>query len=106
MENLPVSGEAREVAAPRTGHVARLGALNVGRAALLLGAGRERKGNEIDPGAGVEVLVKVGDEVEAGQSVARLYGKRNAERAGELVLGALEVSDGPVERPPAILGSL
>ncbi|MCA1730279.1 MAG: thymidine phosphorylase [Actinobacteria bacterium] len=106
LENLPVSKEIREVAAPRAGHVARLGALGIGRAALLLGAGREKKGDRVDPGAGIEVLVKTGDKIETGQSVARLYGERNSERAEELFLEALEVSDAPCERPPVILGSL
>ncbi len=104
--NLPVSGEVREVVAPRAGYVARFGALGIGRAALLLGAGREKKGDRIDPGAGVEVLAKTGDEVEEGRPVARLYGRRNAERARALVLEALAISATPVERPPAILGSL
>jgi thymidine phosphorylase len=105
LENLPVSDEVREVAAPRAGHVARLGALGVGHAAFLLGAGREKKGDEVDPGVGVEILVKIGDEIEEGQPVAYVYGERNAKRAGELVLEALEMSDSPVERPPVILGS-
>jgi thymidine phosphorylase len=60
----------------------------------------------VDPGAGVEVLVKVGDEVEEGEPVARLYGGRNAERAEELVREALEVSDESVEPTPGILDSL
>jgi thymidine phosphorylase len=106
LENIPVSKEVREIAAPKAGHVARFGALGVGRAAVLLGAGREKKGDKIDSGAGVEVLVKAGDEVEEDQPVARLYGERNAERAEELVLEALEISDTPVQRPPVILGSL
>jgi thymidine phosphorylase len=106
LENIPVSKEVREIAAPKAGHVALFGALGVGRAAVLLGAGREKKGDKIDSGAGVEVLVKAGDEVEEDQPVARLYGERNAERAEELVLEALEISDTPVQRPPVILGSL
>ena len=106
LENVPVSKEVREVAAPATGYIARFGALGVGRATVLLGAGREKKGDKIDPGAGVEVLVKAGDEVEVDQPVARLYGERNAERAEELVLEAMEISDTPVQRPPVILGSL
>jgi thymidine phosphorylase len=106
LKDLPVSNEVREVTAPRAGHVARFGALSVGRAALLLGAGREKKGDKIDPGAGVEVLVKAGDEVEEGQPVARLYGGRNAKKAEALALEALELSDTPIERPPVILGSL
>ncbi len=106
LEHLPVSDEVREVGAPQAGHVAQMGALGIGRAALLLGAGRVKKGDEVDPGVGIEVLVKTGDEVEEGQPVARLYGKRNVERACELVLEALKISDTPVERPPAILGNL
>lgn len=106
LENLPISREVREIVTPEAGYVARFGALGVGRAALLLGAGREKKGDKIDPGVGVEVLVKAGDGVEEDQPVARLYGGRNAERAKELVLEALEISDTPVERPPVILGSL
>jgi thymidine phosphorylase len=106
LENIPVSKEVREIAAPKAGHVARFEALGIGRAAVLLGAGRGKKGDKIDPDAGVEVLVKAGDAVEEDQPVARLYGVRNAERAEELVLEALEISDTPVQRPPVILGSL
>ena len=106
LEDLPVSEEVREVGASRAGHVAWFDALGIGRAALLLGAGREKKGDRVDPGAGVEVLVKTGDEVEEGQPIVRLYGSRNTERAAELVLEALEISDTQVERSPVILGSL
>jgi thymidine phosphorylase len=106
LEALPVSDEIREVAAPEGGYVARFGASGVGRAALALGAGREKKGDEVDPGAGVEMLVKVGDRIENGESVARLYGGRNAGKAEALVREALEISKDPVEPPPAVLDSL
>ena len=52
------------------------------------------------------LLVKIGDEAEKGQPVGRLYGGRNVEKAKELVLEALEISDTPAGRPPAILESL
>jgi thymidine phosphorylase len=106
LDELPISSEVREVTAPRSGYVARFGAQGIARAALALGAGRQRKGDEIDPGAGVEVLAKVGDGREDGQPVARLYGGRNAERAEALVREALEISGEPVEPAPAILDSL
>jgi thymidine phosphorylase len=106
LQNMSISKEVREVVAPEAGHVARFGALGVGRAAVLLGAGREKKGDKIDPGAGVEVLVKAGDKIEQNQPVARLYGERNAERAEELALEALEISDTSVRRSPVTLGSL
>jgi pyrimidine-nucleoside phosphorylase len=106
LEDLPVSGEVREVTAPEGGYMARFGALGIGRAALALGAGREKKDDEVDPGAGVEVLVKVGDRIEEGMPVARLYGGRNADRAQTLVQEALEISEEAVDPPPAILDSL
>ena len=106
LENLPVSGDVREVAAPRGGYVARFHALGIGRAALALGAGREKKGDEVDPGAGVEVLAKAGDRIEEGELVARLYGGRNPQKAEALVREALELSNEPVEPAPGILDSL
>jgi thymidine phosphorylase len=105
LENLPISDRVNEVESPRGGYVVRFGASEIGRAALALGAGREKKGDRIDPGSGVELLVKPGDSLQEGQPVARLYGERDAERAGRLILEALEVSDEPVEPSPAILDS-
>ncbi len=106
LEDLPVSAEVSEVKSPRDGYVARFGASDIGSAALALGAGRKRKDDRIDPGSGIEILVKPGDPLREGQPVARLYGEREAERAERLVLKALEISDEPVEPPPVILDSL
>jgi thymidine phosphorylase len=106
LEDLPVSAEVSEVKSPRGGYVASFGASAIGRAALVLGAGRRQKGDRIDPGSGIELLVKPGDPLRQGQPVARLYGEREVEQARRLVLEALEISEEPVERPPAILDSL
>ena len=106
LEDLPVSAEVSEVKSPRDGYVARFGASDIGSAALALGAGRKRKDDRIDPGSGIEILVKPGDPLREGQPVARLYGEREAEPAERLVLKALEISDEPVESPPVILDSL
>jgi pyrimidine-nucleoside phosphorylase len=106
LEDLPISAEVGEVKSPRGGFVARFGASGIGSAALALGAGRKQKGDRIDPGSGIEVLVKPGDPLQQGQPVARLYGEREAETARRLVLEALEISEEPVDPPPAILDSL
>ncbi len=105
LEDLPVSATVSEVKSLRDGYVARFAASGIGSAALALGAGRAKKGDEIDPGSGIEILVKPGDPLEEGQPVARLYGEREAERAAHLVLEALEISGEPVDPPPAILDS-
>lgn len=105
MADLPVSPEVREVVAPAAGYVARFDALGVARGSLALGAGREQKGDALDFGAGVEVLVRVGEQVEANQPVARLYGSRHREAAAALVAAALQLSDQPVTPPPVLLES-
>ena len=106
LQNLPTSPTVREVRAPREGHVVSFAALDIGRAALALGAGRRKKTDRIDPAAGVELLAKPGDRVERGAPVARLHGDREAERAEALILQALEISDEPTEPAPAILDDL
>jgi len=103
---LEVSGETHEIKAPASGHVSRFDALGLGRATLALGAGREKKGDPLDFGAGIEVFAAVGEKVEAGETVAVLYGSRNIEWAKKLTEDSLEVSDEPTDVPPAILGSL
>jgi thymidine phosphorylase len=106
LDDLPISTEVTEVKSTRAGYLARFGASEIGRAALALGAGRKQKGDQIDPGSGIEVLVKPGDPLQQGQPVARLYGEREAETARRLVIEALEISEEPVDPPPAILDSL
>lgn len=106
LADLPVSGDVREVTAIQEGYVAQFDALGIARASLALGAGRETKADAIDPGAGVEVLVHIGERVEVGQPIARLYGSWNADRAAELVAAALEVSDSPVTPRPHVLDAL
>lgn len=103
LEDLPVSQHVHEVSAPEQGYVARLDALGVARASLILGAGREHKDDTIDPGAGVEVLTRLGEQVSAGQPIARLYGARNVQSAEELLADALELAPDPVTAPPHVL---
>ncbi len=67
----------RRLSPPRSqpnahGWVTRCDARTVGVAAMRLGAGRERKEDEVDHGVGITLLAKVGDRVEKGQPVARV----------------------------------
>ncbi len=107
-ERLPRAEEVIEVEAPRAGYVRRLSARAIGVAAGLLGAGREVKGQDVDPAAGVELLAKVGDEVEEGQALARLHlGKRaRPEEARRLVEKAFEIGPEPPERGELVLARI
>jgi len=77
----------------------------IGLAVMLLGAGRKRKDDTIDHGVGLEVLRKIGDRVEKGDSLVRMYvsEKSDIDGAKKLILEAYEISeDCNVEMPPLI----
>jgi pyrimidine-nucleoside phosphorylase len=92
---LPQAENEHVVRAPRAGYVARIDAFDIGSAALRLGAGRERKDDDIDPAVGIAVEVKTGDEVTAGQAVARIFWNDEGKLADSLPMieGAFEISE-------------
>ncbi len=61
-----------KIQAMKSGYVAAIDAEKVGRVALQLGAGRERTGDRIDPLAGINLEVAVGDRVSVGAPLATL----------------------------------
>jgi thymidine phosphorylase len=65
--------ESHEITAVRDGVVTRLDAFGVGVAAWRLGAGRARKEDPVQAGAGVRWHVTQGERVRAGQPLATLY---------------------------------
>jgi pyrimidine-nucleoside phosphorylase len=99
---LPSAPVVRELAAPVAGYVAALSAIDVGNAAVHLGAGRRTKDDRIDHAVGIVVRAKRGDRVEAGQTLAEIHARTEDEArvgAGE-VLAAYAISDvAPAERP-------
>jgi len=101
---LPTAPVSRDVAAPVDGWLATVDAEAVGRAATALGAGRQRKQDRVDPAVAVELPVKIGDRVSAGQVVGRVAARRQdaAEAAAARLLGALRWSDRPVPAPPLV----
>jgi len=91
--------------APRSGTVAVVDALAVGRAAGLLGGGRNRKGDAVDVGVGVELHAKVGDEVAAGEVLATLWhrGGRGLDAAQEQVTSAYGIANAAEPEPLIVL---
>ena len=71
--NFPPAHAHRTVTADTTGYLTRLDAETVGRAAVLLGAGRAEKGSTIDHAAGIVLHKKTGDAVSIGDPLATLY---------------------------------
>ncbi|MFN7208950.1 MAG: thymidine phosphorylase [Aggregatilineales bacterium] len=76
---LPQAQIVEVLPAVRSGYVEQLNALDVGMAAVELGAGRHRKGDPIDHAVGILVHKKVGDFVTAGEPIFTLHAN-DAER--------------------------
>ena len=98
---LPRAPKEAMIAAPYDGYVTRCDALTIGSATVRLGAGRARKDDVIDPGVGVSVLAKLGDEVSAGDPLARVrYAEESLWAAQrDLLASAWRISDERVEPP-------
>ena len=104
-ELLPNATGMREITSPRAGYVSAIDAEDIGQASTLMGAGRGRKEDRIDPAVGVILEVKTGDKVDAGSVLCRLYytSEDHVEEAAEMVEGAFRVSSQKAEDRALIL---
>ncbi|MGW8381015.1 thymidine phosphorylase [Streptomyces sp. ODS28] len=104
---LPVARERQVVPAPSSGTLTRLDAYAVGLAAWRLGAGRARKEDPVQAGAGVELHAKPGDYVKEGEPLLTLHTDTPASfpYAEEALTDAISLTPGAVdyERPSIIL---
>ena len=95
------------LSALENGYVTRLDALKVGQAVGLLGGGRSRKEDAVDPSVGVVLTAKTGDRVEAGAPLAMIhYRERGLEEALALLEAAFVLSDTPPEPAPLVFETL
>jgi len=104
-ELLPNATGAREISSPRSGYVSAIDAEYIGLASSMIGAGRDTKEDAIDPAVGVILEVKVGQKVDAGGVLCRLYYTRedNVDEAAQLVEDAFRISANPPDARELIL---
>lgn len=91
------------VKARDNGYISQMEPLELGLIALELGAGRRHKDDAIDPGVGIMMKTTLGEQVKPGEVIAEVFARQpeQAERAGERIRAALQVS--PVRLEPAPL---
>jgi pyrimidine-nucleoside phosphorylase len=101
---LPVSKDTREIKAKHTGWISEIDAYEVGIVNLLLGGGRRRKEDEINPGVGIVFEKKVGDRVEKNEPIATIYyDKVLDEETEKRFTSSIKISSEPVKKPAVIL---
>lgn len=105
---LPKAEKKLFLFAEEEGYIASLNTEKCGEASVLLGAGRERKGDPIDPAAGILLKKKPGDFVRQGDILAELHfrGRSNPTAAQEILQKAYSVSLYKPELSPLIYEDL
>jgi pyrimidine-nucleoside phosphorylase len=103
---MPQARQRRGVEASASGYLSRLDAEAVGRAAAMLGAGRDRVDAAIDLAAGVTVVKKPGDAVNRGDEVLVLHynDEQQLDEATRLARSAIEIAEAPEAPAPLVLG--
>src|SRR5579884_3276705 len=104
-ELLPNATGAQEITTARGGYVSGIDAELIGQASSMIGAGRATKEDAIDPAVGVILEVKVGQKIEPGSILCRLYhtNEEHLEEAAELVEDAFRIAQQPVDERDLIL---
>jgi pyrimidine-nucleoside phosphorylase len=103
-ERLPHAAHVFEVASEDTGYVASMDCEQLGIASLVLGGGRAKKEDAIDPAVGLIIQKKVGDHVRKGETLCALHYNDDArlEEARRLVGGAYRMGMEPPAAKPLI----
>ena len=104
---LPVAKETMEIKATETGKLLTLDAMKVGVAAWRLGAGRQKQGEVLQLGSGIEIHAKPGDLVTKDQTILTLHTDEVArfERAMDALAGGFLIGgkDDEVKRLPLVV---
>lgn len=93
-----------DVKATTAGYVSRINTERIGLAVIEMGGGRKKMGDPINHASGIEFLVRIGDKIEAGQTIAKLFCESSAKTyAAELISAAVGVSDSPTRSQELII---
>jgi pyrimidine-nucleoside phosphorylase len=102
---LPGSQNEDSLVASEDGYLAGLEAETIGRASMVLGAGRDRLDSAVDPGVGLVFEKKVGDAVVTGERICAIYSNDHTrgERVRQMLRNAVVIVQEPVASPPLML---
>jgi pyrimidine-nucleoside phosphorylase len=99
---LPQAKQSMQVRSAQAGYLFAMQCEQIGTACVILGGGRERKEDSVDPAVGIILHKKVGDRIEAGEPLATIYynAKARADRAQQLIAESCQIADtAPPKRP-------
>jgi pyrimidine-nucleoside phosphorylase len=94
-KRLPQAQHTMQIKSEKAGYLSAMQCEQIGTACVILGGGRERKEDSVDPAVGIILHKKVGDRVAAGDRLATIYynSEARAERARQLITSSCEIAD-------------
>jgi len=101
-KRLPQAQHTLLVSSTKEGYISSMQCEQIGTACVILGGGRERKEDSVDPSVGIVLHKKVGDRVAAAEPLATIYYNAEplAERARQLIEASCQIADAaPAQRP-------
>lgn len=104
-KRLPGARHTVQVTSGKSGFVSAMQCEQIGTACVILGGGRERKEDSVDPAVGIILHKKVGDRVHRGEPLATIHYNVDTrlERARELIAGGYHIADAaPAAKRPLI----
>jgi thymidine phosphorylase len=105
---LPTAKHQEVISADKDGVIASMNALQVGISAWRLGAGRERQGEKVQAGAGIEIHAKPGVAIKKGAPLFTLHTDEPSrfERAKEALASAVNIGNSEAERLPLVVAKI
>jgi len=95
---------AHEIGSPWGGYVTAIDTERLGYVIINLGGGRKKLGDVLDLSVGLEMLVRLGDAVDAGQPLVRVFAESDAVAGIKRdLLAAITIGDNAVEPPPLVV---
>lgn len=103
-KKLPQAKHSMPVTSASAGRVMAMQCEQIGTACVILGGGRERKEDSVDPAVGIVLHKKVGDRVDSGESLATIYynDEPKAQCARDLIERSCEIGVAPPAKRPLV----
>jgi pyrimidine-nucleoside phosphorylase len=104
-KRLPQVRQTMPVVSSKAGYLTSMECEQIGTACVILGGGRERKEDSVDPAVGIVLHKKVGERVGAGEALATIYYNSEplAIRARQLIDASCHIGDAPPSTKPPLV---
>ncbi len=105
---LPKAEEEVSIKAQKSGYIGSMDTAAIGTAAQMLGAGRAKKEDTIDPAVGIWMKQRLGSPVEKGDEIAVFHvnDRNNFEESKQRFLDAVQIKNTPVKKPKLVYAKI